>query len=74
LVDKGHNDQEPPKGSGNNKPRERELKGWNLPIERRKLMTLRRIYVLQPKSWVPKDHRHTLLYDGRSKWTEKTGS
>jgi hypothetical protein len=73
LVDNGYDNQEPPPGSGNNKPKDRELKGWNLPIERRKLMTLRRIYVLTPKGWVPNDHRHTLLYDGRSKWTEKSG-
>jgi len=74
LIGKGYNDQDLPPGSGNNKPKERELKGWNLPIERRKLMTLRRIYVLQPKGWVPNEHRHTLLYDGRSKWTAKSGS
>lgn len=63
LEQRGLADKKTGKGST------RERQGWNLPIERRKLMSLHKMWVLKPKGWKP-EHRQVLQYDGRSKWSK----
>lgn len=50
--------------------KERELKGYNLFLDRRKLLTPKVLHVLEPRGWTAA-HAKILEYDGRSKWTDK---